>query len=380
MDKRFVVVGSGYAGTLAALRLARRAGKGAVTLVDPDLVLTERVRLHEALVHGRDVRRRLGAYADQLGIALVRGRVSELGEREVVLDDGRRLPFDRLVVATGSRIARSIPGSTEHACALEPETVADVRAKLLGAARVLVLGGGLTGIEIASEIAEAMPERKVTLATTTLAPSLTPRAREYVERVLRRLGVDVVLGPITRVEHGRAHVGASEVTFDLAIDTTGFASAAPAFVVGARDAAGRVIADGAMRMKGREDVLLAGDLAAPDTTLAGAPMIRGCQSAMPLGAHAADIAWASANGLPIWAFEFVPNGYCVSLGRRDGVIDAFGQLITGRSAAWIKERIVRYTIAAMRYQARGVDYRFRPFFRRATPALPRARDLAQATA
>ena len=370
MESRFVVVGSGYAGTLAALRLAHRAGRGAVTLVDPSLVLVERVRLHEALVHGRDVSFPLATIAERAGVTLVRGRAVDLLDHALVLEDGRRLPFDRCVVATGSRIAQTTPGSLEHAMALEPDTVPAMRDALARAGRVAVLGGGLTGIEIASEIAEAMPERRVVLVTKTLAPSLTSRARSYVERTLRRLGVELVLGAsIDRVERGLVHVAGEEVAFDLAIDTTGFASAAPAFVGGARDAMGRVIADAAMRMHGAGDVILAGDLAAPDTTHAGAPMIRGCQSAMPLGAHAADAAWASVNGAPVAAFRFVPNGYCVSLGRRDGVIDAYGLVLTGRMAAWIKERIVRFTTAAMVWQSRGWDYRWRPFFGAAPRAL-----------
>jgi len=71
-------------------------------------------------------------------------------------------------------------------------------------------------------------------------------------------------------------------------------------------------------------------------------------------------------------FAFVPNGFCVSLGRREGVIDAYGMVLTGRLAAWIKEQVVRYTIASMRWQASGTDYRWRPFFggpRKAVPQL-----------
>ena len=54
MEARFVVVGSGYAGTMAAVRLAGLArAPGAVTLVDPRGVLVERIRLHEAVVRDR---------------------------------------------------------------------------------------------------------------------------------------------------------------------------------------------------------------------------------------------------------------------------------------------------------------------------------------
>jgi NADH dehydrogenase FAD-containing subunit len=381
MDTRFVVLGSGYAGTLAAVRLAHRAGPGAVTLVDPELRLVERVRLHEALVHGREVAHGLAGIADRLGIRLVRGRAAQLDGHAVVLDDGERIAFEQCIVATGSRTARTLPGAAAHAIALEPGTLAEARTRLARASRVVVLGGGLTGIEIASEIAESMQGKQVTLVTSTLAPSLTTRARAYVERTLRRLGVALVVGrPIDRVEAGAVHAGDRVIAFDLAIDTTGFASEAPAFLDGPRDVLGRVRADAALRSLARADVVLAGDLAAPDGDLAGAPMIRGCQSAMPSGAHAADVAWSVANGRAPHAFRFVPNGYCVSLGRADGVVDAYGMVFTGGVAAWIKEQIVRYTVSSMHWQARGWDYRWRPFFGRAPRALPAPRRAAALTA
>lgn len=375
MDTRFVVVGSGYAGTLAALRLAGRAGPGSVTLVDPELRLVERVRLHEALVTGRDVSVGLTRLADRAGVALVKGRVTDLAADAAVLEDGQRIPFDRCIVATGSRMARSTPGSVEHAMALEPHTVAAVRARLLASERVVVLGGGLTGIEVAAEIAEAMPSRRVALVTGTLGPSLSPRARAHVERVLRRLGVALVLGArIDSVEAGIVRAGDRAVPFDLAIDTLGFASVVPAFLHDLRDATGRVVADPALRSREHASVILAGDLATPGGDLAGAPMIHGCQSAMPAGAHAADVAWASATGAQVSPFAFLPNGYCVSLGRRDGVVDTTsGIVFTGRTAAWLKERVVRYTVSSMHWQASGWDYRWRPFFRAARAlAAPRA--------
>ncbi|MFO0682948.1 MAG: FAD-dependent oxidoreductase [Sandaracinus sp.] len=383
MGTRFVVVGSGYAGVLAAVRLAAHAGPGAVTLVDPVLKLVERVRLHEALVHGRDVEVPLEALAERCGIHLVRGRVRDLRAHAVTLEDGRDLPFERCIVATGSEIARGTPGSREHAHALEPGTVAGLRDELSRAQRVAVLGGGLTGVEVAAEIAETTPGKRVALVTRALVPMQTPAARAHIEGVLRRLGVELVLGErVEEIERGRARTSERSVPFDLAIDTLGFASRAPAFLSGPTDAMGRVLTDTTLAMRGRPDVFLAGDLAAPEGTLAGEPMIRGCQSAMPMGAHAADAAWASVRGEPVLPFVFQPNGFCISLGRHEGAIDAYGRVLRRRAAVWVKEGICRYTIAAIRWQARGIDYRWRPFVgrrARALAALPAA-SLTEASA
>ena len=101
-----------------------------------------------------------------------------------------------------------------------------------------------------------------------------------------------------------------------------------------------------------------------------------------MGAHAADAAWASVRGDAVWPFVCQPNGFCVSLGRGEGAIDAYGRVLRRRAAVWVKECICRYTIAAIRWQARGVDYRWRPFVgrrARALAALPAA-SLTEASA
>src|SRR4051794_31481490 len=107
--ERVVVIGGGYAGTLAAIRLPGRArGRARVTLVSPDGVLVPRLRLHQ-IAAGQEIRaprlRRLAGrridvvQAAATGIDLARGEV-ELG--------AARLGFDRLILTTGSTIDRGV--------------------------------------------------------------------------------------------------------------------------------------------------------------------------------------------------------------------------------------------------------------------------------
>ncbi len=354
---RFLVVGGGYAGMMAALRLASRDA-GEVTLLDASDVLVERVRLHEALALGRDVTHPLAELVLGTGITLLRGKAVHLAARYASLEDGRTLPFDFAVVATGSQIARRLPGAA-HAMPLEHAPMSTLRPALLALAqrggRVVVLGGGLTGLEVATELGEALPGLGVTLVTDRITPALGEGAQRHVRAALDRLGVTLTLGRVETLHADAvAMEGGEKVAFDLALDCAGFA---PCTLEGVRKV------DATLRTEAFPNVAWAGDCARTDATETS-PVHAGCKTAMPLGAHAADVVLALSRGEEPPVFRFRDTGYCVSLGRHDGVVQlahADGRAMTfvgGRTAAWIKERIVRYTVASLRWQRSGHDYRW----------------------
>ncbi|MEU2428859.1 FAD-dependent oxidoreductase [Streptomyces sp. NPDC007861] len=97
-----LVLGAGYAGLMAALRLAPHAR---VTLIDPSDRFTERVRLHELAAGRPDVTHPLSRFLRSTGVSHITARATAIdpAAREVTTDDGRRLPYDRLVYALGSR-------------------------------------------------------------------------------------------------------------------------------------------------------------------------------------------------------------------------------------------------------------------------------------
>jgi NADPH-dependent 2,4-dienoyl-CoA reductase/sulfur reductase-like enzyme len=111
-----VVIGGGYAGTLAAIRLAGRAGRRAhVTLVNSEGVLVQRLRLHQVAA-GQDVRTYPLARLTGPAVDHVHGRATALdldhGRVRVAAGDGAvSLPYDTLILATGSTIdVASVPG------------------------------------------------------------------------------------------------------------------------------------------------------------------------------------------------------------------------------------------------------------------------------
>ncbi|WP_306420008.1 NAD(P)/FAD-dependent oxidoreductase [Streptomyces sp. PKU-MA01144] len=186
-----LVLGAGYAGLMAALRLAPHAR---VSLVDPSDRFTERVRLHELAAGVRpDVSHPLSHFLRPAGIEHIAARATGIdpATRTVTTDDGRRLPYDRLVYALGSRTAPV--GERAHTA----ETAAGLSKRLQdGPGSVAVVGGGLTGIELAAELAESRPEWRVSLHSEgRVGSGFTPRARDHALGVLRARGV--------RIEQGR---------------------------------------------------------------------------------------------------------------------------------------------------------------------------------
>jgi NADH dehydrogenase FAD-containing subunit len=353
---RVVVLGGGYGGQLAAQALARRTD-AAVTLVNDGDRFVQRIRLHE-LASGRPVE--APRFADLLagtGVAFVDDRVVDLdlAARKVQLRDGAPLDYDVLVHALGSHTA--VP---EHAHDVStPDGAARLAVRLAddGVRRVAVVGAGLTGIETATELAETHPGLTTTLVTSgSLDDDLSPRGASHVRRATARLGIRLVEhAPVAAVHpDGLTLADGLDEPADAVVWTAGFAVDDLAARAGlAVDAHGRILVDAALRSTSHPDVLAVGDAAAP-VAASGDVVRMACATAVPAAQHAArTVAAVLAGREPRpWRFRYAIR--CVSLGRRDGLVQVVHTddrprdlVLTGRAAARVKEAIV---VNALRVQ------------------------------
>ncbi|MFF0250125.1 NAD(P)/FAD-dependent oxidoreductase, partial [Streptosporangium sandarakinum] len=233
MKHRIVVLGAGYAGANAAGRLARRLHRDDVeiTLVNGDAEFVERVRLHQ-LAGGQDLKPRplRDLYAGT-GVQVRTARVTAVDVEAKTVDlGGETLAYDTLVYALGSVIAdHGVPGAAEHTHNVAGKQAAlRLRARLsrlTPGATVLVVGGGLTGIEAATEIAEAHPGLKVAIAARgRVGDWLSDKAQRHLRGALDRLGITVHdHADITRVDADGALTGTgAKIPAQVTVWTAGF--------------------------------------------------------------------------------------------------------------------------------------------------------------
>ncbi|MFF4378632.1 NAD(P)/FAD-dependent oxidoreductase [Kitasatospora sp. NPDC001547] len=317
--RRIVVLGAGYAGLTAANGAGRRH---AVTLVAPEDRILHRIRQHEtAAGRGRDWPT-IGELTRGRRITHRRARAVGIDPdaREVRLDDGTTLAYDTLVHALGSRTAwHGVPGAEQ--LAYSAERAAELRRRIDGADRpgtIAVVGGGATGIELATELAEAHPDWRVRIvASGPVGGVYSAKGRAHVRRVLARLGVAVHEGTtVTEVTADGLRTTAGPVGADLVVWAASLEPHPLAAEAGlAVDERGRALVDDRLRSVSHPDVHVIGDAAA--VTVPGVGTLRmGCATALPQGRYLGRLL-AGRTGKP---FSFRYAVQCVSLGRRDGLL------------------------------------------------------------
>jgi len=365
-----IVVGGGYAGTMAANHLLVRPDID-VTLVNPRPAFVERIRLHQ---HVAGTYRADRDYGDLLGdgVRLLIDSAARIDptDRRIRLASGTVLRYDYLIYAVGSTgaITTAVPGAAEFGYAIaEFEQAQRLQARLdqLGPdAPVTVVGGGLTGIEAASELAGQ--GRAVTLVCGgVLGPSLGEPGRRSVAKALRKLGVEVLEAATVAEVRAAAVVLADGAVLPSAVTawTAGFGVPDLAAASGlATDPLGRLLTDETLTSVDNPWIVAAGDAVAPS----GRPLRMSCQAAIPLGAQAADTVLARVAGSSPEPLNQAFTGQCISIGRHaatvqlsrrdDTPVKAF---VGGRIAAAIKETICKATVWGIRREgAKPGSYRW----------------------
>ncbi|QYC38700.1 NADH dehydrogenase-like protein YjlD [Nonomuraea coxensis DSM 45129] len=368
MTNHIVVLGAGYAGLGAAKRAARRLGRAdaKVTLVNAADRFVERVRLHQLAAGQPAADLPLARLLDGTGVELVIGRVTGLDpEARTVRLDGPpyELGYDVLVYALGSAAdLDALPGAREHAYTpATGEEAVRLRKRLAAETRsVALVGAGLTGLETAAEFAGAYPNLRFELfcAGGLAEGLLSEPGRRHVRRVLGDLGVRVRdHTPVAKVGADGLLLGdGTEAPAGTVVWTGGFRVQPLAAAAGlATGDDGRIVVDGRLRSVSHPEILAIGDAAAANVC-GLSPHSMSCQNAVPMGQYAGDAAARLVTGResPPARLRYLLR--CLSLGRRDGLVQ-FTQpndrprpaVVTGRAAAVVKEGIVRGTVWAMRH-------------------------------
>jgi NADH dehydrogenase len=371
---RLIVIGAGFGGLEAVHRLA--GAPLAITVIDqrnhhlfqPLLyqVATASLATSEIAWPIRQLLRNRPEITTRL--ATVAG--IDAGARSVLLDDGTRLGYDTLVVATGARhayfghddwepfapglktledattIRRRILLAFERA---EQEDDEQRRAALL---TFVIIGAGPTGVELAGTIAElaraTLPrdfrnidtrQARVVLIEggARVLAGFTEDLSAYAQRSLEKLGVEVELGhPVTSCTAEGVVFGGRELPAATIIWAAGVQASPAAQWLGIpADRAGRARVEPDLTVPGHPEIFVIGDTAAvldPE----GAPVPGIAPAAKQQGQHVAGVIRARLNGQTAAApFRYKHAGSLATIGKRLAVID-FGWLkLRGAIAWWI---------------------------------------------
>ncbi|MFD5204535.1 NAD(P)/FAD-dependent oxidoreductase [Streptomyces sp. NPDC058375] len=362
---RVVVIGAGYTGAVAAGRLARRLRSEdvSITLVNAEPDFVERVRMHQLAV-GQDLRPRpfremFAGTGVRLKLAKVTGVDVDRGTVSVTDANGAGEPedleYDTLVYALGSAWnTQGVPGTAEHAHEIAGRDGAlrlrDRLAALAPGSPVTVVGGGLTGVEAATELAETRPDLAVSLvARGQLGDWLSPKGARHLRKVFTGLRITAhEHTTVTAVHADRVTTTEGDIPAAITIWTTGFAvhPLARATTLTTGDT-GQIVVDATMRSTSHPDVYAIGDAA----LVAGPgdkPLRMSCASGVPTAWQAADAIAARLTDTKLPTISARYFNQCISLGRKEGLIQyvtaddrSVNAALTGRPAALYKELVCK---------------------------------------
>jgi len=189
-----VVVGGGYGGINVAKALDEAAD---VVLVEPKDTFVHNVAALRALVDPSWLPRIYLPYDGLLaGGRVVHDRAAKVDAGRVELASGEEIQADYIVLATGSAYPFPAKSDVDSAAAAH-DKVRAAHAALAAAQRVLLIGAGPVGIELAGEIKAVWPGKQVTLldmADDVLGARFRPDLKAELRRQLTGLGVEVMLG------------------------------------------------------------------------------------------------------------------------------------------------------------------------------------------
>ncbi|MFE0758533.1 NAD(P)/FAD-dependent oxidoreductase [Inquilinus sp. NPDC058860] len=346
---RLVIIGAGFAGMYAALSAARlRDIKGVppgeleIALVAPEPTLVVRPRLYEP--KPETLMAPLQDVLEAIDVVYTQGRAEAIDTKsravEVVTPTGTRetVTYDRLVVATGSRLFRpNIPGLAEHAFSVDQlddaitldrhlHSLAD-RPAGHGRDTVIVAGGGFTGIEVATEmparlraiLGESAKTRVVIVERNdAIAHDMGAGPRPVIEDALRKLGVETRLGVGVAAldESGVTLADGERIESATVIWAAGMRAAPLTTQIPAeRDNFGRLLVDRDLRVPSVHGVFATGDAARAACDDLGNYALMSCQHATRMGAFAGNNAAAELLGVPTKPYHQKAYVTCLDLGE-----------------------------------------------------------------
>ncbi len=202
--KRVVIIGGGFAGSTAARKLEDDFN---ATLIDTKDYFEFTPSVLRTLVEPQHIKKIQALHRNYLVKAdIVRGNVREVTKKYAIVS-GKKFPYDYLVICSGSEYNLPMKDKSTVTAA-RADVLAKYAKKLKESNSVLIIGGGLVGIELAAEIIEKYPEKKVTIAhgVNELIEQNPKKVREYAKKFLEKRKVKIIFNEFVIKNKGNIYL------------------------------------------------------------------------------------------------------------------------------------------------------------------------------
>ena len=371
MTPRVVILGCGFGGLFAARALRKASIE--ITVVDRTNHHLFQPLLYQVATAGlaapaiaEPIRR---ALAKQKNVTVLYGEAQrvELAARQVILENGEALAYDRLILATGA--TDSYFGHDDwraHAPGLKTlEDAFEIRQRVFLAFEhaereadpvkraawltFVVIGAGATGVEMAGMLAEIARHTlkgefrrfdprnaRVVLveAMDRVLPPYTPDLSERARMQLERIGVTVWLGrKVTGIDARGVQLGGDRLEAKTVVWCAGVAASPLGATLGVPlERGGRVIVEPDLSVPGHPEIQVVGDLAFQSDHQPPVPGV--APAAKQMGRHAAHNIMAALAGKPTRPFRYRDYGQLATIGRSKAVA-MFGRIHVWGWLAWV---------------------------------------------
>lgn len=220
--KKVIIIGGGFSGAHIARELEKDFD---VILIDSKDYFEFTPGILRTIVEPEHIKKIQILHTHYLKRAkVIVGCVKTISESYVVLDNNKRIRFDYLAICSGS--SYNVPFKEENIIKVtRAKNLRECYDKLCKSKRILIIGGGLVGVELAAEICTHYKGKEIIIihAKDRLMERTHENAIKYAENFLKRKGIKIIYGERAEKKHGNIYITNKkrEIETDMAFLCTG---------------------------------------------------------------------------------------------------------------------------------------------------------------
>jgi len=334
-----LIIGGGFAGVSTAQKLVEKGIK--TILVDKkDYFEVTFANLRNLTDPGKTQNRARKRYQDFLKSEFVQTSVEQLEDEQALLANGDVIKFKCAIIASGTNYPSMTVAKPQVALNLEQrnQEFASQNDALQAANSILVMGGGVVGVELAGEIAFSFPDKKVTLSHSgkALLEGFKPKAQRKAKEQLIQQGVTIEFNRKYQRQNEEYldKVSGKVSKFDLVFEAIGVKpnnQFLQAHLSDALNAQGYVKVDDKFRVLGHKTLYALGDIAEVGEAKLG-------YLANQQGAHLAKVICAELVGKKAKLYKTNPLMALIPTGQESGIVQLPFAVTTANFLVNIKQK------------------------------------------